>query len=191
MTVMAALVTIDSPGALLPKRLSGGRSGLMSGRPRKTLKCLNPYYYYYYYYYYLSFSNKQPPVKSDFHVGRLKLTCKYTVFSSGFFCQIYRVTDEALIAETAVRPNFFHMNVFFALKGSKLFIIINHIVLFQTDVVEVYGRIGNTEIYLRGKGPDFPENIHAVLHIDGKQSATEWQLPSDFRITKEIVYVSN
>ena len=50
--------------------------------------------------------------------------CKFTVFSSGSFCQIYRVTDEALIAETAVWPNFFLMNVFFALKGSKLFIII-------------------------------------------------------------------
>ena len=36
----------------------------------------------------------------------------------------YRVTDEALIAETAVWPNFFLLNVFFALKGSKLFIII-------------------------------------------------------------------
>ena len=36
----------------------------------------------------------------------------------------YRVTDEALIAETAVWPNFFLMNVFFALKGSKLCIII-------------------------------------------------------------------
>ena len=35
-----------------------------------------------------------------------------------------RVTDEALIAETAVWPNFFLMNIFFALKGSKLFIII-------------------------------------------------------------------
>ena len=34
-----------------------------------------------------------------------------------------RVTDEALIAETAVWPNFFLMNVIFALKGSKLFII--------------------------------------------------------------------
>ena len=37
--------------------------------------------------------------------------------------RFYRVTDEALIAETAVWPNFFLMNVFFALKGSKLFII--------------------------------------------------------------------
>ena len=44
------------------------------------------------------------------------------VFSSGSFCQIYRVTDEALIAETMVWPNFFLMNVFFALKGSKFFI---------------------------------------------------------------------
>ena len=34
------------------------------------------------------------------------------------------VIDEALIAETAVWPNFFLMNIFFALKGSKLFIII-------------------------------------------------------------------
>ena len=50
--------------------------------------------------------------------------CKFTVFSSGSFCQIYRVTDEALIAETMVWPNFFLMNVFFAVKGSKLFIII-------------------------------------------------------------------
>ena len=34
------------------------------------------------------------------------------------------ITDEALIAEIMVWPNFFLMNVFFALKGSKLFIII-------------------------------------------------------------------
>ena len=47
----------------------------------------------------------------------------FTVFSTGSFCQVYRVTDEALIAETAVWPNFFLMNIFFALKGSKLFII--------------------------------------------------------------------
>ena len=42
----------------------------------------------------------------------------------GSFCQINRVTDEALIAETKVWPNSFLMNVFFALKGSILFIII-------------------------------------------------------------------
>ena len=48
----------------------------------------------------------------------------FTVVSSGSFCQIYRVTDEALIAETMVWPNFFLINVFFALKGSKLLIII-------------------------------------------------------------------
>ena len=51
-------------------------------------------------------------------------TCKCTVFSSGSVFQIYRVTDEALIAETAVWPNFFLMNIFLALKGSKLIIII-------------------------------------------------------------------
>ena len=28
--------------------------------------------------------------------------CKFTALYSGSFCQIYRVTDEALIAETAV-----------------------------------------------------------------------------------------
>ena len=49
--------------------------------------------------------------------------CKFTVFSTGSFCQVYRVTDEALIAETAVCPNFFLMNIFIALEGSKLFII--------------------------------------------------------------------
>ena len=48
--------------------------------------------------------------------------------SSGSFCQIHRVTDEALIAETAVWPNFSPMNVFFALKGSKLCIIIRKMV---------------------------------------------------------------
>ena len=50
MTVMAVLVTIDSPGALLPKRLNGGRSGQMSGRPRRTLKCLNIYIHTYIHY---------------------------------------------------------------------------------------------------------------------------------------------
>ena len=38
--------------------------------------------------------------------------------------QIYRVTDEALIAETMVWPNCFLIIVLFALKGSKYFIII-------------------------------------------------------------------
>ena len=50
--------------------------------------------------------------------------CKFTVVFSGSFCQIYRVTDEALIAETMVWPNFFLMNVFIALRGSKKIIII-------------------------------------------------------------------
>ena len=51
--------------------------------------------------------------------------CKFTALSSGSFCQIYRVTDEALIAETAVWPNFFLMNVFFALKGSNFLLLFN------------------------------------------------------------------
>ena len=61
-------------------------------------------------------------LSDDYHVK----ICKFTALSSDSFCQIYRVTDEALIAETAVWPNFFLMNVFFALKGSKLFIIISY-----------------------------------------------------------------
>ena len=55
-------------------------------------------------------------------------TALFTEFSSGSYCQIYRVTDEALIAETMVWPNFFLMNVFFALKGSKPFIIIYQVI---------------------------------------------------------------
>ena len=39
------------------------------------------------------------------------------------------VTDEALIAETEVWPNFFLMNIFIALKGSKLFIIITGVLI--------------------------------------------------------------
>ena len=58
------------------------------------------------------------------------------------FCQIYRVTDEALIAETMVWPNYFLMNVFVALKGSKLFIIISKSLLIslQLDAVQCGGR---------------------------------------------------
>ena len=56
-------------------------------------------------------------------------TCKFTIFSTGSFFQVYRVTDEALIAETAVWSNFFLMNIFFALKESKLFIIIQCITI--------------------------------------------------------------
>ena len=41
----------------------------------------------------------------------------------------YQNNDEAFIAETMVWPNFFLINVFFALKGSKLFIII----IYQND----------------------------------------------------------
>ena len=48
---------------------------------------------------------------------------KITVFSSESICQHYRVTDEALIAETMVWPNFFLMNVFFALKESQVLLL--------------------------------------------------------------------
>ena len=65
-----------------------------------------------------------PVNPSVFETAAIIKICKFTVFSSGSFCQIYKVTDEALIAETMVWPNFFLMNIFFALKGSKLFIII-------------------------------------------------------------------
>ena len=41
------------------------------------------------------------------------------------FARSYRVNDEALLAETAVWPIFFFiMDIFFALKGSRLFILV-------------------------------------------------------------------
>ena len=61
---------------------------------------------------------------SVFETTAVIITSQFTEFSSGSFCQIYRFTDEALIAETMVWPNFFLMNVFFALRGSKRFTII-------------------------------------------------------------------
>ena len=64
-----------------------------------------------------------------------------TVVSTGYFSQVYKVTDEALIAETAVRPNFFLMNIFFALKGSKLFIIIYIFSISAIFHFGFYGRI--------------------------------------------------
>ena len=55
------------------------------------------------------------------------------------YIALYRVTDEALIAETMVWPNFFLMNVFFALKGSKLFIIISFcLFMFPQTILHVY-----------------------------------------------------
>ena len=48
------------------------------------------------------------------------------------------VTDEALIAETPVWPNFILMNIFLALKGSKLIIIF--LLSLQLDVVQCGGR---------------------------------------------------
>ena len=65
-------------------------------------------------------------------------TCKFIVFSSGSFCKIYRVTDEVLITETMVWPNFFLMNVFFALKGSIFFYF--HFLSLQLDAVPCGGR---------------------------------------------------
>ena len=61
---------------------------------------------------------------SVFETTAIIRTSKFTVFSSGSFCQIYRVTDEALIAETMVWPNIFLITVFFGLKESLLFTII-------------------------------------------------------------------
>ena len=59
-----------------------------------------------------------------------------------------RVTDEALIAETAVWLNFFLMNVFFAIEGSKLFIIIyqTHSPLFRVQVE--FKDLGNSNAHL-------------------------------------------
>ena len=63
----------------------------------------------------------------------------YTTIIITFFHKISQ--DEALIAETAVWPNFFLMNVFFALKGSKLFIIINMRSYHATRVIIQYFHI--------------------------------------------------
>ena len=49
-----------------------------------------------------------------------------------FFCMV-------LIAETMVWPNFFLMNVFFALKGSKLFIIIDN--LYFNDSKQIFDAV--------------------------------------------------
>ena len=75
---------------------------------------------------------------------------EYTVFSSCFYCQINRVTDEALIAETAVWPNFFLMNVFLKdLNFSLLFIrmpnIRVHFTLLQHKLPNGYIRKQNFE----------------------------------------------
>ena len=47
----------------------------------------------------------------------------FQLFSLAPFCQIFRVTDENLIVETAVWPIPFLINVFAALKGSQLYLI--------------------------------------------------------------------
>ena len=54
--------------------------------------------------------------------GCIMLIAMVTALKSGYV--VFRVTEEALIAETAVWPYFFLMNIFFALKGSNRFIII-------------------------------------------------------------------
>ena len=74
---------------------------------------------------------------SVFETTAIIKNCKFTVFFSGSFCQINRVTDEALLAESMVWPHFFLMNGFFALKGSKLFIIISKTVA----AAKIRGRI--------------------------------------------------
>ena len=48
----------------------------------------------------------------------------YTVCTGNLSNSSKLISNKALIAETAVWPNFFLMNIFFALTGSKLFIII-------------------------------------------------------------------
>ena len=50
------------------------------------------------------------------HFYKMKTVKVFTVFSSGSFCQIYRVTGEALIAETMVWPILFLMNVTLLLR---------------------------------------------------------------------------
>ena len=79
---------------------------------------------------------EEDPIKNE---GARVLTRLYDVFfrrsraansdDSGGILPKFKLTQAfkvVFIAETLVWPNFFLMNVFFALKGSKLFIIICH-----------------------------------------------------------------
>ena len=91
-------------------RVIRGRRGRgVEGHPRSTLP-----------------RSWRPSLRHGGHLHDVIYPIMLRILLSGSFCQIYRITDEALIAETAVWPNFFLMNVFFALKGSKLFIIIDY-----------------------------------------------------------------
>ena len=61
-----------------------------------------------------------------------------------------RVTDEALIAETMVWPNFFLMNVFFALKGSKKYYYFFGSTFFLSSILEIVAMIrpGTLSLYV-------------------------------------------
>ena len=56
------------------------------------------------------------------------------IFSLAPCCQIYRVTEEAQVAETAVWPIIFLMNMLTALKGSQCFYSQNQYVARQLEV---------------------------------------------------------
>ena len=106
---------------------------------------------------------------------------KFTVFSSGSFCQIYRVTDEALIAETMVWPSFFLTNVFFALKGSKLFIIIINVLPVPISTVNLGHYIAFFSSKLTFSSVRQYLNIVRLLHLKAGQPnalSQSWYLTS-------------
>ena len=61
-------------------------------------------------------------LRDDCHVKNCKLTVCFLLLLLPDF---KGSSDEAWIAKTAVWPNFFLMNVFFALKGSKLLLLVS------------------------------------------------------------------
>ena len=51
--------------------------------------------------------------------------CKFTVFSSGSFCQIYRVIDEALITEALEWPSLLSYEYFICLKNLNFLLLLS------------------------------------------------------------------
>ena len=133
-------------------------------------------------------------------VHQIKI-CKFTVFSSGSFCQYYRVTDEALIAQTIVWPNFFLMNVFFALKGPKNILIIkllNSEFRIPTSEFRILNsensefRVRNPNSEFRILNSAFRKKVvdgNFVLEMPHQGPCTGWGKGSNIRTIQTIVYM--
>ena len=74
---------------------------------------------------------------------------------------LYRVIDEALIAETAVWPNIFLMNIFFALKGSNFSLLIVRVSFLRRQFQRQYDERWShdlfvvTERFMKGGIPQY------------------------------------